>query len=67
MNVSEAEGPRRRRRPVVRCRVRLNEYMHETVAEGGGGIELAMREFMNKEKWRLFCRGHPLGRSYQRE
>ena len=53
---------RRRGRPVVRWK----EYMHERVADRGGGIELARRECVDREKWRLFCHGHYLGRHYQR-
>ena len=49
--------------PVARLKDRVKEYMHEQVA-GVGGIELAKRECMDKEWWRLFCHGHPLvGRS----
>ena len=44
MYVSETEDPRRKRRPVVRWRNRVKEYMHERVANGGREIKLARRE-----------------------
>ena len=59
MYVSETEGPRRRR-PVVRWKDRVKEYMHERVADREG-IELARKECLDRERWRLFCHGHPLG------
>ena len=34
--VSEAEGPRRRGRPVVRWKDRVKEYMHESVDDRRG-------------------------------
>ena len=43
VHVSEIVGPRRRGRPVVRCKERVKEYMHQRVADKGGGIELARR------------------------
>ena len=58
--VSESECPRRRGRLVVRWKDRVKEYMHETVADRGGGIELARRECVDRVRWRLFCCSHPL-------
>ena len=29
------------------------------VANIGEGIEQARRECMDRERWRIFCRGHP--------
>ena len=37
--MSETEGPRKRGRPVVRWKDRVKEYMHERVADRGGGID----------------------------
>ena len=41
--------------------------MYERVADRGGGIELERREYVDRESWRLFCPGHPLGGRFQRE
>ena len=41
--VSEIRGPRKRRRPIVRWKDRMEEYMHDRVANRGGGIEQARR------------------------
>ena len=30
--------------------------MHDSVADRWGGIELARRECVDRERWRLFCR-----------
>ena len=46
---------------------RAKEYMHINVADRRGGIELARRECVDRERWRLFCRGHLLGRRSWRE
>ena len=54
--------PTRRGRPFVRWKDRMNEYMHERVADRGGGIELARRDYLNRERRRFFCHGHPLSR-----
>ena len=45
-------GPRRGR-PVVNWKDRVKEYMHERVADGGGEIELARMECVDRERWRL--------------
>ena len=55
--VSEIEGFRRTGRPFVRCKDKVKEYMHETVANGWGGFELARMECVDRERWRLFCHG----------
>ena len=46
--VSETDGPRRRGRSVVRWKDRLKEYMYESVADRGKGIELGRRECMDR-------------------
>ena len=40
----KSECARRRGRPVVGWKDKVKEYMHERVADRGGGIELARRE-----------------------
>ena len=49
-----------RGRPPIRWDDRVMEYVNER--EGGRfrGLEHARREYKDKEKWRLFYRGHPL-------
>ncbi len=47
-------------RPPVKWRDRVQEYVRE---RGGGSLrnlEQARREFQDRERWKLFCRGHPL-------
>ena len=51
---SKIVGPRRRGRPVVRWKNRVKEYMHERVADRGGGIEIASSVCLDRER-RLFC------------
>ena len=51
--MNEIEG--HRRRPVVRWKDRVKEYMHERVADRGRGIEQTRRESINRERWRLCC------------
>ena len=45
----------------------MKEYMHKRGADREGGFEQARRECLDKEKWRLFCPGHPLGGRLRRE
>ena len=40
---------------------KVKEYMHERVADRGGGLEQARRECVDKKRWRLFCHGHVSG------
>ena len=44
----------RRRRPITRWKDKVKEYMHERVADRGGGIALARRECVDRERWRFF-------------
>ena len=60
--VSEIVGPRRRGRPIVGWKDRVKKYMHERVVNRGEGIELARKECVDRERWKLFCRGHSLER-----
>ncbi len=44
------------------------EYKSTCVREvlpGGGGLDQAKRECLDRERWRLFCRGHPWERGIQ--
>ena len=34
--------------------------MHEKVTDRREGIELPRKECVDRVRWRLFCRGHPL-------
>ncbi len=58
--VSEIVGSSKRGKPLGRGKVRL-KYMCERGATSGRGLDQARRECVNWERWRLFCRGHPLG------
>ncbi len=65
MYMSESVGPNSRGRPPGRWRNRVKEYMSTCVGEvlwGKGGLVQAKREYLDKERWRLFCLGHPLER-----
>ena len=62
--MSEVGGTGRRGRPLGRWRDRVKEYVCERTDNRVGGFEQARRECLDRERWRLFCRGHPLrGRS----
>ncbi len=65
--VSEIVGPNSRGRPPVRWRDRVKEYMCERGATRGGGLDEARRECLDRERWRLFCLGQPLGRLFWKE
>ncbi len=58
--LSSAEGPSRMGRPLGRWEVRVKEYLGERGVRGNG-LEWARRECMDRERWRSFCSGHPLG------
>ena len=62
--LSNIVDPNSRGRPHGRWKDRVKEYMCERGATIGGGLEQARRECLDRERWRLFCRGQPLeGRS----
>ena len=61
MYVSEIVGPRRRGIPIVWWKDKVKEYMHERGADRGRGIELARRECVDRERWRVSCCGYSLG------
>ncbi len=58
--MSESVGSNCRGKPSGR-RDRVKEYMCERGATRGGRLDQARRECLDRERWRLFCRGHPLG------
>ena len=62
--VSEIESATRKRRPVVRWKDRVKEYMYKRGADTGVGIEQARRKCLYSESWRLFCHGHTLGDTF---
>ncbi len=58
--MSETEGGNVRGRPPVKLRDRVQEYVRE---RGGGSLrnlEQARGECLDRERWKLFCHGHPL-------
>ncbi len=63
--MSESVGLNNRRWPPERWRDKVKEYMCERGATRvGGGLDQAKREYLDRERWRLFCCGYPLvGRS----
>ncbi len=65
--MSESVGPNSRRRPPGRWRDRVNEYMCERDTTRRGELDQAKKEHLDKERWRLFCCGHPLGEHSLRE
>lgn len=56
-----------RGRPLGRWKDRVREYLNERCVREGAGFGRARRECMDRERWRLFCRGHPLRGRYRRE
>ena len=65
--INELEGANKRGRPFERWKYRVREYLHEKGVRRRGGLERARRECVDRERWRFFCRGHPLGERYRRE
>ncbi len=60
-------GSNGRGRLPERWRERVKEYMCERGGTRGGGLDQAQRECLDRERWRLSCCGHPLGRRSWRE
>ncbi len=58
-SVIDAVGARGR--PPVRWEDRVVEYVRERGERRMRGVEHARRECKDRNIWRLFCRGHPLG------
>ncbi len=48
------------RMPLGRGKERVKEDMCGRGASRRGGLEQTKRECLDRERWRLFCRGHPL-------
>lgn len=64
LHMSEVEEPGVRGKPQVKWENRVEEYMRE---RGSGGLNQTKRESWHREKWRIFCHGHPLWVSSCRE
>ena len=45
-------------RPIVTWKDRVEEYMHERVADKEGRIELEKRDCVDRKSWKLFCHGY---------
>ncbi len=58
--MSEIEGGNVRGRPPVKWRDRVQEYVRERGGESLRNLEQARRECQDRERWKLFCCGHPL-------
>ncbi len=63
---SSVEGPYRRGRPLGKWKDRVKEYVNERGVKGYG-LEWARREYMDRERWKSICCGHPLGGCFWRE
>ncbi len=61
------EGSDRRGRPLGRWKDGAGEYMHERGSGRGGGFEQMEREYLDRERWWLFCHGHPLESSWRKQ
>ncbi len=57
---SKLEGPNRRGSPLGRWKDGVEEYLGER-GINGRVLKQARRECWDRERWRLFCRGHPEG------
>ncbi len=57
--VSEIECPNRRGRPLGRWKDMVKEYVSERGATREGRLEQARKEYLDSERWRLFCCGQP--------
>ncbi len=58
--MSEIEGGNVRGRPPVKWRDRVQEYVRERGEGSLRNLEQARRECQDRERWKLFCHGHPL-------
>ncbi len=54
-----------RGRPPIKCKDRVLEYLKERGDRRLRGMESSRVECMDRNKWRLFCRGHPLRKSQE--
>ncbi len=53
-------------RPLRRWEDRVREYVSESGVRGNG-LDWARREWMDRERWRSVCHGHPLWGRFRRE
>ncbi len=58
--VIEIEGGNVRGRPPVKRRDRVQEYVRERCERSLRNVDHARRECLDRERWKHFCRGHPL-------
>ncbi len=58
--VSEIEGGNAKGRLPVKWRDRVQLYVRERGERSFRNFEEARRECLDRESWKLFCRGHPL-------
>ncbi len=58
--MSGIEGGNVRGRPPVNWRDRVQEYVREKGEGSLRNFEQARRECQDRERWKLFCHGHPL-------
>ncbi len=58
--VSEIEGGKVRGRPLVKRKDRVQEYVRERGEGSLRNLEQAKGKCQDRERWKLFCRGHPL-------
>ncbi len=58
--MSEIEGGNVRGRPPVKWRDRVQEYVRERDEGSLRSLEQARGECQDRERWKLFCCGHPL-------
>ncbi len=57
--VSYMEEENVRRRPPVKWRNRVQEYVRERGKGSLRNLEQARKECQNRERWKLFCHDHP--------
>ncbi len=60
VHMSEIEEGNVRGRPPVKRRDRVQEYVRERGEGSLRNLEQARRECQDRERWKPFCRGHPL-------
>ncbi len=58
--MSEIEGENVRRRPPVKWRDRVQEYARERGEGSLRNLDQIRKECQDRERWKLFCHGHPL-------
>ncbi len=65
--MSELEVANRRGRSLGRWKDEVKEYLNKRGVGGVVGLERARRECIDRERWRSFSHGHPLGGHSWRE